>query len=193
MPSEVSICNRALRLLRVQPVSALDEPGEAAAWCAQTYPDARDALLAEYPWNFAVRRRALPALAEPPAWGHARAFALPEAPEHALRVLAVEGEPAGRFEPYRIEGRRIVTDQAAPLRILYLAAVEDPALFPPLFVEALAARLAAEGAFHFTGSTSREQQLVELYERKVALARRYDAQEGTGEGLIADDWLRSRA
>ncbi len=193
MPSDVSICNRALRLLRVQPVSALDEPGEAAAWCGETYPDARDALLAEYPWNFALRRRALPSLAERPAWGFANAYALPEAPERALRVLKIEGEPAGRFRPYQVEGRRIVTDQEAPLRIVYIAGVTDPALFPPLFVEALAARLAAEGAFHFTGSTSREQQLVDLYERKVALARRYDAQEGSGEGLIADDWLRSRA
>lgn len=192
MASEVSICNRALRLLRVQPITSLEEDGEAAGWCAETYPDARDALLAEYPWNFAVRRAALPALTQAPDWGFARAFALPAEPEHALRLLKVEGEPAGAFLPYQVEGRRIVTDQAAPLRILYIARVVEPGSFSPLFVEALAARMAAEGAFHFTGSTSREQQLVELYERKVALARRYDAQEGTGEGLVADDWLRSR-
>jgi len=192
MTSEVAICNRALRLLRVQAVTALDEPGEAAAWCAETYADARDALLAEYPWNFALRRQALPALAESPAWGFARAYALPEAPERALRLLALEGEPADAVPPYRVEGRRIVTDAPPPLRILYIARVLEPTLFPPLFLEALAARLAAEGAFHFTGSTSREQQLTELYERKVALARRYDAQEGSPEGIVADDWLRSR-
>lgn len=192
MASEVSICNRALRLLRVQPISSLDEDGEAAGWCAETYGDARDALIAEYPWNFATRRAALPALAEAPTWGFARAFQLPGDPERCLRVLRLEGEPEEEVLPYQVEGRRIVSDEAAPLRILYLARVVDPTSFPPLFVEALAARLAAEGAFHFTGSTSREAQLNELYDRKLALARRFDAQEGTAPGIVADEWLRSR-
>lgn len=192
MASEVSICNRALRLLRVQPISSFDEDGEAAGWCAETYGDARDALIAEYPWNFATRRAALPALSDVPTWGFARAFQLPGDPERCLRVLRLEGEPERAVLPYQVEGRRVVTDEAAPLRILYLARVIDPSGYPPLFVEALAARLAAEGAFHFTGSTSREAQLSDLYERKLALARRFDAQEGSAPGVVADEWLRSR-
>jgi len=192
MASEVSICNRALRLLRVQPITSFDEDGEAAGWCAETYPDARDALIAEYPWNFATRRAALPALSAVPTWGFARAFQLPGDPERCLRVLGLAEETGDGGLVYQVEGSRIVTDEPAPLKLLYLARVADPAAYPPLFVEALAARLAAEGAFHFTGSTSREAQLTDLYERKVALARRFDAQEGSAPGLVADDWLRSR-
>jgi len=189
MVSDVSICNRALRVIGVAPILALGEDSKAGAWAQESYADARDGLLAEYPWNFAIRRAALAASPTPPAWGPARLFPLPA---DCLRVLAVEGEPEARVEPYRVEGRAIASDATAPLRIRYIARVDDPALFGPLFADALAARLAAEGAFHFTGSTSREEQLRQAYREVAANARRYDAQEGTAEGLVAHDWLESR-
>ena len=190
MTSEVSICNRALRVLGVAPIMALGEDSKAGSWAQETYADLRDALLAEYPWNFAIWRAVLAASNVAPAWGHQFLYPLPA---DCLRVLAVEGEPEARIEPYRIEGRAIATDAPAPLRIRYIARVTDPAQFGPLFVDALAARLAAEGAFHFTGSTSREEQLRQAYRELAANARRYDAQEGTAEALVANDWLEARA
>jgi hypothetical protein len=189
MASEVSICNRALRVLGVAPIAALGEDSKAGSWAAETYADARDALLAEYPWNFAIKRAALAATVDEPTWGPAHLYPLPA---DCLRVLALEGEPEQAVDPWHVEERSIATDAAAPLNIRYIAKVTDPAQFTPLFVEALAARLAAEGAFHFTGSTSREAQLAERYRELVANARRYDAQEGTAEGLVANDWLESR-
>jgi hypothetical protein len=189
MASEVSICNRALRVLGVAPISALSEDSKAGSWAEQSYADARDALLAEYPWNFAIKRAALAASVDAPAWGPTYLYPLPA---DALRVLAVEGEPEQAVAPYKIEGRAIATDATAPLKIRYIARVTDPAQFGPLFVEALAARLAAEGAFTFTGSTSREAQLAERYRELVANARRYDAQEGTAEGLVANEWIEAR-
>jgi hypothetical protein len=189
MASEVSICNRALRVLGVAPITALGEDSKAGAWAQETYADARDALLAEYPGNFAIKRAALAAAVGGPAWGPTHLYPLPA---DALRVLAVEGEPEARVAPWQVEARAIATDAAAPLKLRYIARVTDPALFGPLFVEALAARLAAEGAFGFTGSTSREAQLAERYRELVANARRYDAQEGTAAGLVSGDWLESR-
>ena len=189
MASEVSICNRALRVLGVAPITALGEDSKAGSWALETYADARDGLLADYPWNFAIRRAVLAAGSLPPAWGYLYLYPLPA---DCLRMLAVEGEPEERVEPYKIEGRAIATDAPAPLKIRYIARVTDPAQFGPLFADALAARLAAEGAFHFTGSTSREEQLRQAYRELAANARRYDAQEGTAEGLVAHDWIESR-
>ena len=189
MASEVSICNRALRVLGVAPVSTLGEDSKAGSWAQESYADARDGLLAEYPWNFAIRRAVLAASGTAPAWGYAFLYPLPA---DCLRVLGVEGEPEARVEPYKIEGRGIASDAPAPLRIRYIARVADPAQFGPLFVDALVARLAAEGAFHFTGSTSREEQLRQAYRELAANARRYDAQEGTAEALVANDWLEAR-
>lgn len=193
MASEVSICNRALRVLGVAPISALGEDTKAGSWAAETYADARDALLAEYPWNFAIKRASLAQAGggdAEPTWGEdEKNFPLPA---DCLRVLALEGEIEEGVEPYRIEGRVIVTVAEAPLNIRYIARVTDPAQFSPLFVDALVARLAAEGAFHFTGSTTREEQLRDSYRETVANARRYDAQEGTPEPVVTSGWLESR-
>ena len=190
MASEVQIVNRALRLLRVDQISSLGEGTGQANWAADTYPDARDALVAEYPWNFAMARDSLPALTDAPAWGYDYAYQLPA---DCLRLWSIQGEPECEVAPYKIEGRRIVTDGAAPLKILYIRKIENPGEFSPLFIEALVVKLAAEGAFRFTGSVAREQAMVELYREKVAMARRYDAQEGTPDpGPVADDWLRAR-
>lgn len=191
MASETSICNRALRILGVAPIVTLGEDTKAGSWAQETYTDARDGLLAEYPWNFAIARASLAAAGggAAPAWGLAYLYALPA---DCLRVLAVEGEPEERVEPWKVEGRFIATDAVAPLNIRYIARVTDPAQFFPLFTDALVVRLAAEGAFHFTGSTSREEQLRQAYREMAANARRYDAQEGTAEGLVANDWLESR-
>ena len=189
MASEVSICNRALRIIGMAPISALGEDSKAGSWADASYSDARDGLLAEYPWNFAIKRAALAASATEPEWGPTYLYALPA---DCLRVLAVEGEPEERVDPWKVEGRYIATDGVAPLNIRYIAKVTDPAQWSPLFVDALVARLAAEGAFTFTGSTSREEQLRAAYRDVVANARRYDAQEGTAEGLVANDWIESR-
>lgn len=191
MASEVSIVNRALRMLRVEPIAALDENSATAAWARDVYPDARDALLQEYPWNFAMRRAALPAATTAPAFGFERAFPLPETPEKCLRVWKLEGEPDIQMV-WKVEGRLLLADEAAPLQIHFIAKVTDTGLYPPLFVDALAACLAAEGAYHFTASTSREAQLAELRRQKVATAKQMDALEGTAEDLVANEWLGAR-
>lgn len=189
MASDVSICNRALRVLGVAPITALGEDSKAGSWAQESYADARDGLLAEYPWNFAIKRAALPASTDEPVWGYTYLYPLPS---DCLRALNVEGEPEEQVEDWHVEERAIVTEATAPLNIRYIARVTDPAQWSPLFVDALVARLAAEGAFHFTGSTTREQALREAYRDTVANARRYDAQEGTASGVVASDWLESR-
>ena len=189
MASEVSICNRALRILGVAPILALSEDSKAGSWAQETYADARDGLLAEYPWNFAIKRASLAASTDEPVWGPTLLYPLPA---DCLRALKLEGEPEQVVEDWHVEGRSIATDAVAPLNIRYIARVTDPAQFNPLFTDALVARLASEGAFHFTGSTTREAQLRETYKEVIANARRYDAQEGTAEGIVATDWLESR-
>lgn len=191
MASETSICNKALRLLRAGRISAMDEASEAGEWCRDVYYDARDALIAEYPWNFATMRTQLAASGDTPSWGFDYSYALPAAPTFCLRVLSI-GEPGCLTLPYKVEGRLLVTDESAPLRVQFLARVEDTSLFPPLFVEALAARMAVEGAWRFTGSAGREASLSDQARLRVNEARRVDAQEGTPDAMIADDWLRSR-
>lgn len=106
--SAVQICNRALDILGADPVLSLTDNSEAGRLCNRNFAPVRDAVLRAYPWNAAMRRAALPALAEPPSWGFAAAYQLPV---DCLRLWRVENEDCA---DWRVEGRTVVTDMAAP-------------------------------------------------------------------------------
>ena len=191
--SVVSICNTAMDLLGTDTITSLSDDSKPARFCARNYERVRDAVLRAYPWNCAIARASLAALATAPAWGYARQFQLPEGPDPAycLRVLAINGEVDFGLT-YKIEGRRILTDEDAPLEILYIARLEDPAQFDALLIDAIAARLALDAAYPLAGSVSLGQTMSQAYSEKIAEARQVDSQEGTPDMLIAGDWLESR-
>jgi hypothetical protein len=185
--SEVAICNLALQDLgRGLMITALDENSQAARACRLRYRYARDACLRAYDWNFAAGRASLPALAAAPAFGFANAFQLPP---DCLFVREVVGDDA---VSWKIESGRLLTDLAAPLRVTYTRAEANPASFDPLFAEALAARIAADVAVSLTESTGKAQGLWQVYQSKLAEARRRDAQEGGAGGLMDGEWLSNR-
>jgi hypothetical protein len=190
--SEVSICNGALDLLGSDPIASFDDGSKAANLCSRRYSVVRDACLRAYPWNCAIRRTGLAADTTAPAWGYANRFALPEGPdpEFCLRVLRLEGEDVGAT--YKVEGRFILSDEGAPLNILYLARIGDPAQFDALLVEAISARLAADLAWPLTGSQSAAVAMRDTYRAKLIEARSIDAQEGSVDELSANAWLDSR-
>lgn len=192
--SDIAICNRALDMIGADAILSFDDDNQVGRLCKRNYAPVRDAVLRAYPWNPAIRRAALPALAEAPAWGFAYQYALPEGPDPlcCLRVLRVEGDIEGSASEYRIEGRRILSDDGAPLKILYIGALTDPTQFGPLLANAIAARLAAELAYPLTASTSFSQAMGQFYRDKLSEARAIDAQEGTPERIEANDWLESR-
>jgi hypothetical protein len=190
MTSVVAVCNRALDMLGAEPVTSLADNTKAARLCARNFEPVRDAVLRAYPWNAAIRRAALPALADAPPWGYARQFQLPDgpAPEPCLRLLAIEGEvDFGRA--YKIEGRRVLTDAPAPLNVLYIARIADPSLLDPMLHDAIATRLAADLSYSLTASAALGQSLMEIYQAKLAEARATDAQEGSADDLVAG-WSR---
>jgi hypothetical protein len=183
--SEVEICNAALAALGEAPLSSLDEPREAARLARARYGVVRDAVLRAHPWNFAIARALLAPLDEVPAFGFAASYALPA---DCLRVLEAGTPPAA----WRVEGRRLLTDQEAPLAVLYVRRAEEPGLYDPLFVEALAARLGADLAMRITENASRAAALWDLYQAKLREARTVDAREGTADALPDGSWLEAR-
>jgi hypothetical protein len=185
--SEVAICNLALQDLgRGLAITALDENSQAARACRLRYPFARDACLRAYDWNFAAARASLPALAEAPAFGFAYAYQLPG---DCLFVREVEGDDACAWT---VERSRLLTDLGAPLNVTYTRAETDAASFDALFAEALAARIAADVAVSLTESTGKAQALWQVYQSKLAEARRRDAQESGAEISVHGHWFESR-
>lgn len=187
--SVVSICNQALDLLGADPITSLADDSKAARLCQRNYEGVRDTVLRAYPWNSAMCRALLPALASKPMFGYRFHYQLPTGPEPAacLRVYQVmDGDD------YRIEGRRLLTDYPPPLQVLYIGQVLDPNQFDPLLAEAISARLAVYLAGNLTESASRIETMRSHYREILQEARAMDAQEGRADMIEANEWLNSR-
>lgn len=187
--SVVSICNRALDMLGADPITALTDTSKSARLCNRNYEPVRDAVLRAYPWNSAMARASLAASADTPEFDYAYQY---EAPADFLRMWRINEDDEGLVK-WRLEGRKILTDQPAPLYIVYVKQITDPAEFDPLLADAISARLAAEIAYSLTGSASVKQEAENSYLRRLAEARKVDAQEiGIPDELTAPDWIESR-
>jgi hypothetical protein len=185
--SEVAICNMALADIgRGLQITSLDEASQAARACKLRYPYARDAVLRSYDWNFAARRKDLPKNAAAPAFEFTNAYDLPP---DCLLVRSVFGSCRDRWV---VEGRQILADAGDPLLIKYTALVSDPASFDPLFVDALAARLASDIAVQLSESVARAQSLWQVFIAKIAEARGRDSQEGQADQTSHSSWLDAR-
>lgn len=184
MVSTVEICNRALQKLGDVRIVSFADDTKAARECARAYDLVRDGVFRDHPWNSVIARAALPALSDPPAWGYARQYSLPA---DCLRVVEVDG-----VMPWQIEGRRLLSDAAAPLNIRYVRQVLDPAQYDTLLVEALAARLAAELAETLTQSNSKKEFAERQYAEVLLRARRADSHESTARRLFRSSWLEAR-
>jgi hypothetical protein len=186
--SVVEICNRALDYLGQSPITSLEDNSKAANACRRGYPLSRDYVLRSYPWNSAVRRARLAALATAPEWGFARQFQLPV---DCLRVIDSEGDLDG--EVWRREGNLLLTDAAAPLNIRYVAAITDPAQMDSMLTECIAAHLASALAFAVQGSNETQQRAFATFQGIIRQAQAMDARESSqDEVLVANTWLNAR-
>lgn len=184
--SNVGIANRALQKLGGGYIANFLDNSKEARAVNRAYDFIRQAVLRSHPWNFALRRAALTASAAAPAFGYDLQYQLPT---DCLRVLEVQG---GEYQPYQVEGRLILTDQAAPLKIRYVADITDPNQFDALFIEAFASRLAVELCEDLTQSNAKRQLAQGEYQAALREARRIDGQENPPDDLPETDWLLSR-
>lgn len=156
-PSVLDICNLALCRLGESPITALDPNGMLPArLCYMHYHPVRREVLCAHRWSFATNCATLQS-SEGAAGdeSHQQRHSLPA---DCLRVLGVN------CRRWTLRGRAIYTTASA-IRLLYIADVEDTALFEPLFTEALALRLAWKLCIPLINSTTARQALGEEYQR----------------------------
>jgi hypothetical protein len=191
----VEIVNQALSALGEARITSLDDPGQTAGLARSLYETARDAEISGYAWNFARARVRLPALGEKPAFGWAHQYLLPS---DCLRVLSAGPWPqallddyiAGENRTWLIEGRNILSNQSPPLNLIYLRRVDDPACYPPAFVEVLAAKLAVRMAERLAGSNSKRELALKEYDLAVKRAKRLDAIQLPPQRPADGEWLQ---
>ena len=187
--SVVDICNQALYLLGQSAITALDEGTRPATICTLLWPEVRDMVLSDHPWNCAIHRDELAQSTTDPEYEYSYQYALPTDP-YCLRVLSTSnddyvdsnGDPA---YPWKVEGRYLLTD-ADTVKIRYIKRVTDVTQYPPFLVTAMAAKLASELAFPITRNLNIHSQMEQLYQRKLADAKAVDAQEGTPDKFESD-------
>lgn len=182
--SNVSIANRALQKLGAKRVESLSQDHPNARSLNTAFEPVRNALIRKYPWSFAIKRESVAADGDETLWGGLNRFSLPADFGRLLR----DDETGVRVD-WKIEGRYIVTLDAAPLEFRYVAIVTDPTEFDPSFIELLSTALAMETCEDVTGSPGKLESLKNGYARELADAKNANAFETGAVESLEDDWL----
>ncbi|HWK44923.1 MAG TPA: hypothetical protein VNT30_09390 [Stellaceae bacterium] len=184
--SIISICNTALFALGEDPISSLGDPTKRAILCKARFDPVRRAVLRAYPWNCAKKQAQLAAAATPPLFTYANAYPLP--PDF-LRMYDLPESDKAQWE---IIGRQLLTDEGAPLDVVYIQDLTDPTVMDPLLVECIGDQLAAELAQPLTQSQAKQQGMLTVLKGKLDAARLADSQQNSPVEWDEDIWLRSR-
>lgn len=195
-PSQSAACNGALALLgesnRVTDINSDGTP--LAKVFLQTWDQTVDEVLADHPWNVAVKRQACAVSAfVPDGSEYSQAF---DKPADCLRWLPWKEDHPDYFAGVE-EGSYILSNAAAPIIVRYIARVTQLALWSPGMRAALEAKLAEKNAKAITGQTSMIREMRDLYENRLLPdAKR---QDGLASGdrrrtLVGrSDWLNARS
>lgn len=198
MASEVDIANRALGKLGAATIIDLNEDDPKAVAINVAFATVRQAELRRRRWRFSLERHSLPALADAPAFGFQRQFQLPAG---CLRVIQIgEFDLGPNLSDYRaaptelwsIEGRKILTNLGAPLKVRTIQDVPDTTQWDAAFVEAFAARLAYECCERITQSDSKKQLAWSDYREAIREAVRANALEVATSEATDDTWVMAR-
>jgi hypothetical protein len=198
MASQVEIANRALTKLGAARIISFADDNKQSRSVNSMFNVVRDAELRAHLWSFTIKRDSLPALTTTPAWGYDYEYQLPS---DCLRLLEVDDiYPGPNLDDYRnantqeftIEGRKILTNKDAPLKIRYVSRVADTTQWDATFVEAFACRLAMEMCEDLTQSNSKKESVKDDYDTAIMMAIRANAIELPPQDLPDDSWVMSR-
>lgn len=192
--SIVSICNMALGWIGTSPITSLTQASPEARACSQFYDMARQQTLRDHPWNFAQARVALAKVDVPDTYPeYAYAYTWPNSCIRAHKVY-YNGTPYD-FEVALAEdgSSRVILTNAPEAVLSYTKDVSDPNLFDPLYVRALARRLAADiGKVFFKNNPQSAQELETYYANEVRKAQAMDAREGKPDTVDDNPWILAR-
>lgn len=198
MASQVDICNRALIKVGAGQITSITDNTKAARILSSLWDTVRKSELQKRFWNFALQRTTLPALADTPAWGFGYQYQLPTDFLKLQQINDLFIAPgmadyrSSDDSAWAIEGQSILTDFGAPLKIRYVRDITDTGLFDPLFVEAMACKLAVEACYAINQSRDGVRQAQDDYKMAVKEAALSNAIAKPPQGLLDDSWMMGR-
>lgn len=208
MPSVVDIANMALsRIGNSQRIDALTEASAQAEQCSLFYEPARDMVLRDYPWAFATGFVSLAQVATNPDQQYAYAYSMPTDCLFARRIVndvfpvgywpfpdCIERPRIPRIGFQVINGSsgRLIVTSISPASLEYTIKVESPELFDPLFVSALAWKLAAQIAPALAKDAGISQNCEAMYRSEIASAAARMLNEGADDHMPESSFITGR-
>jgi len=189
MASETSIANRALQLLGAKRITSLSQDNRNAREMSTAYEPVRDALYESFMWKFAVKRAALAASGTAPLFNRTMAFPVPS---DFIGLAPPDPNDNNVDRDWSIEGREIITDDAAPLNIRYVSRITDPTLMSPMFRELLSLRLASETCEAITQSNTKLRALEAAEARYMRTVKKSSAFMTIPVVAPDSEWLTAR-
>lgn len=209
MPSVVDICNMALsRIGNGQRIDSLTERSKQAEECSLFYAQTRDWVLRDRPWPFATKFVSLAQSGINPDPIYPYSYAFPTdclfARKIVNQIFPVDYWPfAGndvcipqvQAVPFRViqgESTRLIATSVTPATLEYTVRIEDPGLFDPIFVSALAYKLAVEIAPALAKEPSIADRMEAAYQGVVASAFAQGMNEGQGDRMPESIFITGR-
>lgn len=186
MASVVNICNLALAHLgdsaNIVAISPPDGSAQAA-YCAQFYPIARDALLEMHAWDFATKREALALIVGvSPSALFSYQYAIPSTMVKAWVLNSAQEEFSEQSFPFILEtladGSKALLTNTPDAILKYTFQVTDTTKFSSNFVNALSWLLASYLAGPITKDIGKKSEATKVFKAELALATTADANTG---------------
>lgn len=196
--SQIQIANAALIKVGGGTIVSLADDHKGARAISARWDALRDDEQRIRRWSFAIKRTSLAALSTAPDHGFALWYALPAG---FLRLDMVAdrypAQPTGDYigdeaTEWVIEGGRILTDFAAPLKLRYGARITDTTLWDAAFDEVMACRIALDISDHMRASASAKVEARKDYLLAVKMAIRANAIERPPVAMPDNSWMMSR-
>lgn len=177
MVSVVSICNTALSHIGKATISDINEQSEEANQCKLHYGLTRDTMLQGFNWQFANRKLVLAEVSNPWPERWERAYTRPTDCLKPIRIIPeVDPRMSPDEIPYETGEGLIFTSQAAA-KLEYTRLIDDPARFPPLFLDALCWALATKICLPLTKDQSLRKDAFQIAAQTLGAAQTADANE----------------
>jgi hypothetical protein len=184
MAISIPICNMALGELRAGSITDINEDSVEAGKCALYYPQALKLLLERYEWSFATRIATLALLTDNPRaseWTFAYGLPTDLATPKRLVPPGTQTQSSALSPPYPVIGQPYIVEAGilythTPGAILEYSTNDlDESVMSGMFIEALAASLAAKLAVPLRDSTQLKGQLLQQAEVEAQRAIADDA------------------
>lgn len=177
MASRTDIINlAAVYISEARSIDPSTDTSETARTLDFLYDFSRKEVLRAHTWGCAKEDVQISADSTAPSFKWSRAFTLPV---DFVRMVSIQEVDIDFINPprFEIKGRKILTNEAAPLKVTYVKDLEEVGDMDDMLIKAIALKLASEGCLARTDSIPMADFILNRYNTFVEEAKFTDTME----------------